>query len=290
MAEDLAQGHAAEPEEGVGRLAKGWYPDPFGRFRFRHFDGESWTAYVTDGGDTSWDPEPVAPASTHQPGLPGVGIAVIGFAVGVALSFAVQQVTHYSRPTELAVSSAALWSGLLGAVVFVSARRGTRSLVRDYGLRFRWSDIGFGLAGSLVGRLMAGIAVSPLPLARERSDDGDRSIFDGTTTTRTAWIILVVVVCVGAPLVEELFFRGLLQSRLVSRHGPVVGIVIASTLFGAAHLIAWSGPLSLAYAWAIAVGGLALAATYHYSGRLGASILAHAMFNLQAVIAVALLR
>ena len=51
MAEDLAEGHAPEPEEGA-RVAAGWGPDPFGRHRYRHFDGDAWTGYVSgrDGG------------------------------------------------------------------------------------------------------------------------------------------------------------------------------------------------------------------------------------------------
>src|SRR5207249_3966943 len=81
---------------------------------------------------------------------------------------------------------------------------------------------------------------------------------------------------VGAPLVEELFFRGLLQPRLVTLVGPVPGIVATSCLFGAAHLIAWQGPITLAYALSVAGGGLVLGALRHLSGRLGPSTVAHA--------------
>ena len=34
----------------------GWYPDPFGRFPTRWWDGEAWTAYATDG-EVRWDVE-----------------------------------------------------------------------------------------------------------------------------------------------------------------------------------------------------------------------------------------
>jgi uncharacterized protein YxjI len=36
-----------------------WYPDPFGRFEMRYWDGAAWTAHVSTGGATSTD-EPVA--------------------------------------------------------------------------------------------------------------------------------------------------------------------------------------------------------------------------------------
>jgi membrane protease YdiL (CAAX protease family) len=291
MAEDLAEGHPPEPEEGARDLTEGWRPDPFDRFRFRWWDGDGWSAYVTDGRDTHWDPSPIAPETEHGPGLPGIGIAVAGYVVGVALSFLVRAVVDVSRPVELVLTSLALWAGLLGAVVLVSTRRGTGSLVRDLGLRFRWSDLGYGLAGSIAARVIAGYAVSPVPLPRRRlGDQPGRSIFDDVTHQRSTWIVLIIVVCIGAPVVEEIFFRGLLQSRLVGRHGPVAGITIASLLFGAAHLVSWTGPLTLAFAWAVAAGGLVLGATYHYSRRLGTSIVVHAFFNAQALLAVALLR
>lgn len=290
MAEDLTEGHAPEPEEGarVVVAAKGWQADPFGRFVFRWWDGEAWTAYVTDGGDGQWDPTPIAAAVVRDPGLPGIATAVVGYAVGVLAAFAVHVALDASAAYELVVSSLALWTGLLGAVAIVSTRRGTGSLVTDFALRFRWIDLGFGLAASLVGRVVAGYAVSPFPLPRRQRGHGP-SIFDGQKSS-TVWIVLIFVVCIGAPLVEELFFRGLLQRRLVGRFGPVVGIAVASLLFGAAHLIAWSGPLTLAYAWAVAAGGLVLGASYHASGRLGTSIVAHSLFNAQALIAIALLR
>ena len=109
------------------------------------------------------------------------------------------------------------------------------------------------------------------------------------TDSSWGWVVLILLTCVGAPLVEELFFRGLLQTRLVGRFGPVAGIVGASLVFGAAHLIAWDGLMTLAYGWSIAGGGLVLGMMRHYSGRLGPPIVAHAFFNAVAMIALATL-
>jgi membrane protease YdiL (CAAX protease family) len=97
------------------------------------------------------------------------------------------------------------------------------------------------------------------------------------------------VVCVGAPIIEELFFRGLIQTRLVGRFGTVAGIGITSVLFGAAHLIGWAGPISLVYALSIAGAGVALGTMRHLTGRLGTSMMAHSFFNAQALLALALL-
>jgi hypothetical protein len=191
------------------------------------------------------------------------------------------------KPTELAASELGLWSGLVGACVFVSRRRGTGSIVDDFGLRFRPIDIGLGLAGSFAARVTASIAIAPVVAVHPHFRAPDQSVFNRYTYTATGWAVLVVVVCVGAPLVEELFFRGLLQTRLVGRYGPVIGIAITSVLFGAAHLIGWQGPISLVYALGVAGGGVALGTVRLITGRLGTSILTHCLFNAQALLAIA---
>jgi membrane protease YdiL (CAAX protease family) len=271
----------------------GWYADPFGRLRFRWWDGGRWTEYAGDAA-VQWDPGPVEEVVPTEPGLPGLGVAAVGCALAAALAVGIAAWLSAAgdpggRPAALVLSELGLWGALVGSCVFVSRRRGSGSLIRDYAFRFRWLDLGFGLAGSLVGRAMAGIAVAPIPFPSRSLRDADRSMFGETTHGALAWTVLVVVTCVGAPLVEELFFRGLVQTRLVGRHGPVIGIVVASLVFGAAHLLSWSGPMTLAYAWAVAAGGLVLGTIRHLTGRLGPGIVAHALFNLQAVLAVLLL-
>jgi hypothetical protein len=42
----------------------GWQPDPTGRHEYRYWDGTQWTEDVSDGGHTSIDPMPGAPAPT----------------------------------------------------------------------------------------------------------------------------------------------------------------------------------------------------------------------------------
>lgn len=297
MAEDLAEGHAGQPEEGARDLARavGWQPDPYGRFAHRWWDGAAWTASVTAaGGGVRFDPDPLPSAQESAappaPGLQGIVVAFVGMAVGVGLSVALAlAISRMDDPPSLAaeivLSSLMLWIGLVGAVVVVSVRRGTGSIVRDFGLRFRWSDLGFGLAGALVGRVIAGVSILPLPLLDEDfGETNDRTLFDQATTDGWSWFALIVVACIGAPLIEELFFRGLVQNRLVQRFGLAVGIGVASVLFGAAHLIGWEGFPTVVNAWAVTFGGIVLGATYHYSKRLGAAVVAHSLFNAVALL------
>lgn len=271
---------------------EGWHPDPYGRFRSRWWDGSEWTAYARDT-EVAWDPEPIDAARPVEPGLPGVVTAFVGYAAAVAVAALVSAtLIGLDRPggrtTQLVLSQLGLWSGLIGAVVVVSRRRGTRSVVQDFVFRFRWIDVGFGLAGAIAGRLVSIAFVAPIPRPSHRIDEVDRSVL-GSNITGWGWLVVIGIVCVGAPLVEELFFRGLVQTRLVERLGPASGIAIASVLFGAAHLTAWNGPETFLYAWAVAGGGLVLGLLRYLTGRLGPAVVAHALFNAQAVALIALL-
>ena len=80
-----------------------------------------------------------------------------------------------------------------------------------------------------------------------------------------------------------------MQTRLVDRYGAIVGIGVSSVMFGAAHLIGWVGPITFVYATAITGAGLVLGILRHLTGRLGPSIVAHVLFNTQALVVVWLL-
>ena len=275
------------------RPAAGWYPDPSGRQKYRWWDGARWTAYAGDD-DVRWDEAPVEPEREAETGMPGLGAAAVGFVAGGVLGLVIALALRAAdyplgRAFALATSELGLWSGLIGACIYVSRRKGTGSLARDFHWSFRWSDVGVGFAGSIAGRVASAAVIAPIPMPFPHVQDPDRSLFGRVTSGPWSWVVVVAIVCVGAPLVEELFFRGLVQPRLVTLLGPVRGIVLASCLFGAAHLTAWQGPITLAYALAVAGAGLVLGTLRHLSGRLGPGTAAHAFFNAEALLAVALL-
>jgi len=90
-------------------------------------------------------------------------------------------------------------------------------------------------------------------------------------TWRALSIVSTVVL---APLAEEVFFRGLLQSmiRRYLRSGWLA-VLIASALFAAMHL---NQPQAIGSLFALAV---AMGYNYERTGRLFAPILIHAIFN-----------
>jgi uncharacterized protein len=276
----------------------GWYDDPCGRLTHRWWDGQAWTGYASDG-TVRWDDVPEEDDGEPQPeAVRGLGIAVAGAIGGIALSFVIVLILRAAdrpggRTLELVLSQLGLWTGLVGACVYASRRHGTGSLVNDFGWRFRRIDIGLGLAGSIAGRIASTTIVvpfAPFIQSYRHVRAPDRTVFDKVASGAGGWTVLILIVCVGAPLIEELFFRGLLQSRLVEVLGPTRGISIAALVFGAAHVIAWDGPVTLLYGLAIAGAGLVLGLIRHMTSRLGTSTSAHAWFNVQAMVAIALLR
>ncbi|TNI76649.1 CPBP family intramembrane glutamic endopeptidase [Aeromonas media] len=80
----------------------------------------------------------------------------------------------------------------------------------------------------------------------------------------------LVFTCVA----EEALFRGLIQQGMASRSKPWLGLLIASLLFGAAHLA--GGPLLVMFA---ALAGACYGLAFQLSGRLSVAILLHFLFN-----------
>lgn len=84
------------------------------------------------------------------------------------------------------------------------------------------------------------------------------------------WPMLTAVV--AAPILEEFLFRGIIQKNLVSRLGPLWGILLASIIFGAIHLI----PQQIIYAGCL---GLILGTIYYLTGALNDAIAVHFVNN-----------
>ena len=188
---------------------------------------------------------------------------------------------------ELVVSELGLWSALLATCLLVSRRFGTRSLRQDLGIRFRPVDPGVGVVAALAAHLIAGLVLLPIVLNSRHIENPDSSLFSSTTISAAGWAVLVLVTCVGAPFVEELYFRGLLQGVLTERIGTLPGIAATAVVFGAAHIANDPGVSGLVFALGIGASGLVLGCVRLWTNHLGASIATHCAFNAMAVIALA---
>jgi membrane protease YdiL (CAAX protease family) len=273
----------------------GWYADPWAIAPWRWWDGAQWTPILYGPYGEAW-PLAMAAAATAAPapfvakgpGIQGGGIAAAGAGIGVAVSIVVAIVfliasagqLHTNNPWLLLASQVGLWVGFVGAVVVASRRHGTRSLARDFGLsRPTVRDLWTGVAGGLLGRLLPLLLLVVIVVASHSdfgSPNGASPRVLGTTPSGVAgWAVVIVLGVIGAPLVEELFFRGLLQGAFTRRLGAVPAIFITALIFSFAHITS-EGILAPVILFPMA---LVLGYLKHKTGRLAAGMVAHVTFN-----------
>ena len=179
---------------------------------------------------------------------------------------------------------AGLWAGLFSAALYASRRHGTGSLAADFGWRVgNWWELP---AGAAVGLACQYVLIPLLYLPFEAFD---RSLSHqlsqpvhrdtGAAHTVPEIAILLLFLAVGAPLIEELFFRGLLLRALLGRMPVPLAVVLSSVLFALAHFeaVQFAG---------LAAFGAVLAYLAWRTRRLGLSIGAHMAFNAAAVLSV----
>lgn len=236
------------------------------------------------------EPQPVLPpppAPAPRPPRWGLGDFLVGVFGGYALASLIAAVWYAaSGDDELnlagqAVSQMGLWTGMVGAAVVASHRKGAGTLAEDFGLKGKWSDIGLGLLVALAVQLLVlpGIAYLLRPLLGEPEVSGPvQDLLDKSQGLAFAGLILSVAV--GAPIVEELFFRGLLLRSLQRRVPDWAAVATSAVAFGIAHGSALPVDAVLLVMISLTVFGAILAVMAIRTGRLGPSIVTHAVFNL----------
>ncbi|HUW01321.1 MAG TPA: type II CAAX endopeptidase family protein [Acidimicrobiales bacterium] len=179
-----------------------------------------------------------------------------------------------------AVAQLGLWVGLLGAPIWAATRRGN-GVVADLGFSFEARDVPIGLGIGVVSQfILLPLIYAPIfwltdidsdELSEAAEDLTDRAV--GPLSV----VLLVLIVGFGAPIVEEIFYRGMVQRALGRWAGPVVAVGGSALWFAASHF----QPLQFAGLLAF---GLVLGWLAHRTGRLGTAIFAHIGFNLTTVI------
>ena len=178
----------------------------------------------------------------------------------------------------------AMWVPLVVVLVSFSSRFGTGNFSRDYALSFRPSDllgVPIGIASQL---LLVNLVYWPLrewfpdTFNVDKVEDRARGLFDRADG---AWIlVLIVVVVVGAPIIEELVYRGFIQGSLQGRLSDGVALLLAAAWFTLIHFTPVEFPGLFAFA-------LVLGLCFHGTRRLGLPIVAHMAFNATGLILVA---
>ena len=218
--------------------------------------------------------------------LPQVLYVFIAGIFGALLTTAAVVIFMGSELTVMAftASFAGQAGGNLIAMWVLSITRGTGSFRRDFGLTIEiqhWWGIpaGFGL--------QIGVVLITAPLLELLFPDGapqqEVASLTEDTTTLIERLLIVLMVGVAAPVVEEMLFRGMLLSRLVRSMSPMWAVLVQALLFGAIHLL---DPSAIAALPGLVIIGAVLGYAAIRTGNLSLSIMLHAGVNLTAAIAL----
>jgi membrane protease YdiL (CAAX protease family) len=173
----------------------------------------------------------------------------------------------------LLASSLFGWLFLAGVPWFATTTKGNGP-VADLGLRFRRADLAAFPLGVALQAVVIPLLYWPLLEVLDRTTDDvseeARQLTDAAQGPGV--LLLLLIVCVGAPVAEELFYRGLLLRAVEKRFSLAAAAVAATVVFGLAHFQGIQLPALLVF------GAVATALAVR-SGRLGPAILCHAGFN-----------
>jgi len=211
-------------------------------------------------------------------GLPDVAYTFVGaFAlsiVGVIIAIVAQETLGLSLAWVLLIGLVTPWLALAGWPLLVTAWRGNGPRI-DLGLRLSWTDVGWGVVGGFVALMASGLVAIALTAIVGDFDSaaGEVAVEIAESGPLLALIIFALLVAVGAPIVEEIAFRGMAYNALAKKGlHPAWVIAITAIIFAAFHLEPTRLPILL-------VSGTVFGVLRWFTRGLGAPIVAHAVNN-----------
>ena len=257
----------------------GWYADPDGRRGSRYFDGRRWAP------PSVFVPAPVglAPPAEPHPSLPlaaAVGALAILLASLVGGRLLIDALSRFEWPllVYVAILTSIGYGPSLVWCWYVSRRWGSRRLGADVGLRFRWSDAGWGPV-IWIAALVTQIAVAALIIVLDVPLTSNTERISDIDADRAYVIALAVTAVVAAPLVEEMVFRGVVMRGLRARLGAMATVFLQAVFFGAAHFDPVRGTGNIGLVMVLSSVGAAFGLGAYLLRRIGPTIVAHAIFN-----------
>lgn len=221
---------------------------------------------------------------------------VVGWLLGSLAGSAVVGAAGYgSHPSDApawvyVLSALVSWAAILAAVWVATYRVGSRSVPTETRLRFRPIDlvglpIGVFCQVALIQLVYWPLRAGwPSTFARDAVEKNANDLYHRAGGLGLA--LIVVTAALGAPLVEELVYRGLLQGAAERAAGAArsgVAVVGVAVLFALIHLRPVEYPGLLVFA--LVVGTCAWR-----TGRIGMSIATHVAFNATGLVMVAMVR
>ena len=207
---------------------------------------------------------------------------LVGAVLLAALATVALHLTAASFAVTILIGMLAPWVMLAGWPIIATRVRGNGPII-DLGIRVTWRDVGIGVIGGVVSLIVATIlaGLSTLIFGDFTSAAGDVAAELSDAASRPVLVLFAFMLACGAPVVEELAFRGLVFAGL-RKHGfsPLITIVLSALVFALFHL----EPARILVLLGV---GLVLGYLRWRTGSMGASLVAHCVNNLPAAVVVA---
>ena len=210
---------------------------------------------------------------------------LVGFMVGMGLAGQLVLIAlgvdgdDYTIP-QIALSIVVSWAVFIAAMAYTSNRYGTGDTFGDfvdhYALKFRPIDLVGFPAGALLQLVVVPLIYVPLrelwPDTFSESELEERAQELADKADGWTVVLLFLVVAIGAPVVEELVYRGLLQRSMARVTGAAAALVLTAAWFSLIHFTPVEYP-------GLFAAGLGFGAGLLLTDRIGPSIVTHAAFN-----------
>lgn len=210
------------------------------------------------------------------------GTVVLGALTAAAFGFNAGDVqTVPLMATMLAVS----WATYLGAAWFASRAAGSGDPLADLGIAFSPIDLIAAPVGVVTQLVLIPLLYWPLrslwPTTFSEDALGERSQEIVDQASGAMVVLLAALLVVGAPIVEEIVYRGMLQRSASRQLGPWGALIATSALFAVIHF----SPVEIP---GLFVAGVVFGLGVVVTGRIGPGVVAHMAFNATALIALLL--
>ena len=165
---------------------------------------------------------------------------------------------------------------------YLSKTRGSGSLAADTGLIISGSDW-WGVPAGMGLQIAIAIVTAPLIVWIWPDGPPSQSVAEVAESSETLieQLLVLMVVAVGAPIIEEMIFRGMLLSILAKSLSRWPAILVSAAVFAAVHLF---DPNAIAVIPGLFLLGIALGWAAMKRGDLSLAIALHSGINLLAAI------
>ena len=312
---------ASLPKALRARRTPGWYDDPWGLARQRWWDGERWTSRVAEPLDVNTTARVLegqgdvvvershrrrvvrqfaehaqrADRASDEPTaltFAALRPAMAGVLVGAPLTFVLLVVAQRwlsGRAVAEAGAFLALWVAVAAAAAWATTRHGSGDLVRDTRLAMRPVDLAIGPLVTLAIMQTHTLVVRVVLAVGGGEGLGPVGGFVTPPHAQPEPLVVATMVLTAlvAPVVEEVFFRGIVQGALAVRFRPAIAIGAQAVIAGLCHANPGLGWHTVSVVLAATAAAAVLGVARHWTGRLGPGLVGYSLYNV--LIALALL-